>query len=43
MKHQIQRHDPLNPPKGDFRTMQVWQNAAKERLTSPLWGGREGS
>ncbi len=32
MKHQMLKHDPLNPPKGDFGTVQVWQHAAKERL-----------
>ncbi len=36
-------NDPLNPPKGDFGTVQVWQHAAKERLTPPLRGGGEGS
>ena len=27
---------PLNPPKGDFGTVQVWQHAATERLVYPL-------
>jgi hypothetical protein len=36
-------NDPLNPPKGDFRTVQVKQNTATERLTPPLRGGWEGS
>ncbi len=43
MKHQMLKHDPLNPPKGDFGTVQVWQHAATERLTPPLRGGGEGS
>ncbi len=42
MKNNI-KHDPLNPPKGDFRTVQVLQDPAIERLTSPFWGGWEGS
>jgi hypothetical protein len=36
-------NDPLNPPTGDFWTVQVKQNTAKERLTPPLRGGWEGS
>jgi hypothetical protein len=42
MKNNI-KNDPLNPPKGDFRTVQVLQDAAIERLTPPLRGGGEGS
>jgi hypothetical protein len=30
------KDDPLNPPKGDFRTVQVRQYSAAERLTPPL-------
>ena len=36
MKHQMLKHDPLNPPKVDFGTVQVWQHAATERLVFPL-------
>jgi hypothetical protein len=38
-------NDPLNPPKGDFRTVQVRQDSAKERLTPlrQLAEGWEGS
>ena len=36
-------NDPLNPPKEDFRPVQIRQGTAKERLTPPLRGGWEGS
>jgi hypothetical protein len=36
MKNQVLQYDPLNPPKGDFRPVQVWQGTAKERLVLPL-------
>ena len=42
MKNNIIK-DPLNLPKGNFGTVQVWQHAAKERLTPPLRGDGEGS
>jgi hypothetical protein len=43
MKYQMLIYDPLNPPKGDFGAVLVWQDTAKERLTPPLRGGWEGS
>ncbi len=43
MKYRFMKYDPLNPPKGDFRTMLIMLSAAKERLTPPLRGGWEGS
>jgi len=36
-------NDPLNPPMGDFRIVQVKQYAGTERITPPLRGGGEGS
>ncbi len=43
MKCQILQYDPLNPPKGDFRTVQIRQDAATERLSPSPGGGWEGS
>jgi hypothetical protein len=36
MKSQILPYDPLNPPKGDLRTVQIRQDTATERLVLPL-------
>jgi hypothetical protein len=41
MKSQMLTYDPLNPPKGDFRTVQFRYNASKERLISLLDGNLE--
>jgi hypothetical protein len=42
MKNQKLQYDPLNPPKGDFRTVQVKQVSARLTPLRQLAEGGEG-
>jgi hypothetical protein len=43
MENQILQYDHLNSARRNLMTVQVRQDAAKERLTSRLWWDWEGS
>jgi hypothetical protein len=42
MKYLIMKHDSLNSEWRNFRTVQVWWDAAKKRLSSGFWQDWEG-
>jgi hypothetical protein len=43
IKNQLLKYDPLNPPRGDFRTVQVRQDPARLTPLRQLAEGWEGS